>query len=104
MTLLPDEDAIQYTERSEEADRLVAVLLGSRDTARGRAIEDLAERGISNTDLVSRAFARSLRHLEPHEMKLPELEVRRRRLREDYDRLKAARPRVVSDAEIVEGA
>ncbi len=47
-------------------------------------------------------YSRVADELEQHEKKLADLEIRRRRLREDYDRLKVTRTRLVEEAEIIE--
>lgn len=62
----------------------------------------LAQNNITVAELVAAAYQKAGPALEPHERKLAELETRRRRLRQDYDQLKAARARPVADAEIVD--
>jgi hypothetical protein len=61
----------------------------------------LAQNNMTVEEIVAVAYQKAGPALEPHERKLAELETRRRRLRQDYDQLKATRARPVRDAEIV---
>jgi type II secretory pathway predicted ATPase ExeA len=63
----------------------------------------LEERKISVSEILAAAYSQVSGQVELHEKKLAETETRRRRLREDYDRLRAARAKPVEDAEILEG-
>ena len=65
------------------------------------AEKELAKLQISPSEILAKAYKKLSRDLEPHERQLAEIEVRRRRLREDYDRLKAAKAKPVEDAEIL---
>ncbi len=67
------------------------------------AEDQLARRQIEPAEILGKAYSAVAKSLEPHERKLSDTEVRRRRLRDDFDRLKAARNRPVEDAEVVEG-
>lgn len=72
---------------------------------RGRAeaaAQALVARGITLGELAAKAYGLQGEKVEVHEKKLADLETRRRRLREEYDRLGAARQRPVEDAEILE--
>ena len=62
----------------------------------------LAQNNITVEEIVAVAYQKAGPALDPHERKLAELETRRRRLRQDYDQLKATRARPVTDAEIVD--
>ena len=68
---------------------------------RNRAIDQLAQRGISTDELLARAYWHNLQKLEVHERKIAEAEQRLRRLRADFDRLKAANAKPVEDAVLV---
>lgn len=61
----------------------------------------LAQNNMTVEEIVAVAYQKAGPALDPHERKLAELETRRRRLRQDYDQLKATRARPVRDAEIV---
>jgi hypothetical protein len=52
---------------------------------------------------LAEAYTQVRHKIDVHEYKLAELELRRRRLREDYDRLKAARAKPVEDAQVLTG-
>ena len=56
---------------------------------------------LSLDEIFAKAYSRVANQLEQHEKKLADLETRRRRLREDYERLKSARARLVEDAEVI---
>jgi hypothetical protein len=91
-------------EPTEEAMNFAFELVSSDPVARGTAEDQLAELEISPTEILAKAYKALSRDLDPHERQLAEIEVRRRRLLEDFDLLKSTRAMsVVDDAVIVEG-
>ena len=62
---------------------------------------ELEKTGFNPSEILAEAYNEVRYAIEVHEYKLSELEIRRRRLREDYDRLKAARAKPVEDAEVL---
>lgn len=74
--------------------------LASEDD-REKSLKDLELIQTTPTELLAKAYESMGLSLEPHERKIAEIEVRRRRLREDYERLTALRKAPIEDAEIV---
>lgn len=103
--------ALQYAEiksiRGERIDQEVheeaRALMSPDPRQRAVGLSALEERHINPTELLAEAYTEVRHAIEVHEYKLSELEIRRRRLREDYDRLKAARAKPVEDAEVLRG-
>lgn len=93
---------IQGVIRSREEDVVLASdLVGANRKKQTAAIRALQVRGISPGEVVAKAYAQVSQQVEMHEKRLAEFETRRRRLKEEYDRLRAARAKPVEDAEIV---
>ena len=88
--------------RSGGAKELARALVSQDGGRRETALAALAEREITAEEIMAKAYQALARDLEPHERHIAESEVRRRRLREDYDRLKAANARRIQDAEDVD--
>lgn len=88
-------------EYDSEDERLGFALVGADRNLVAEATAALQEHGISLEEIFAKAYSRVSNQLELHEKKLADLEIRRRRLRDDYERLKAARARPVEDAEII---
>jgi hypothetical protein len=89
---------------SQSARDLALALVGSDRARRQKAEQELADLGIQSAELIAKAYASVSESMEIHERILAETEIRRRRLRADFDRLKAARAKPVEDAELVEGS
>lgn len=88
--------------RGEGHEVFGSALFGPDPEAASAAQELIEEHGFSLGEIFAEAYRRLADHVERHERKLAELETRRRRLREEYDRLTAVRMRApVEDAEIV---
>ena len=77
-------------------------LVGSDPERAAAAALILQEFDITPSEILAQAYSRVSAQVEMHEKKLAAIEMRRRRLREEYDRLRAARPKPVEDAEILE--
>ena len=67
------------------------------------ALDWLEQHNIDLGELIAAAYQEARTALEPLERILAELEIRRHRLREDYDRLQSARARPIEDATLLEG-
>ncbi len=88
---------------SEEAKREAGALFGPESRKRKKATAKLEEAGTNVDALMAQAYAKEIGPLSHIDRHLADIEIRRRRLREDYDRLKVKRARPVPDAEIVIG-
>ncbi len=89
--------------RDDEKHKKLAFDLVNADGKRAaKAAAALKKYDISLDEVFAKAYSRVADELEQHEKKLADLEIRRRRLREDYDRLKVTRTRLVEEAEIIE--
>ncbi len=86
---------------AETHEKLGTALVGADRKSAAKAAAALKKHEISLDEIFAKAYSRVADQLEMHEKKLADLETRRRRLRDDYERLKAARARVVEDAEII---
>jgi len=85
--------------------KLSALALVSSDAKeREDAEARLAASGIDRSEILAKAYGRERDQVEIHERKIAEIENRRRRLLDDYDRLRASHATLVSDADIVEDA
>ena len=87
---------------SEEGEAFADALMSPTQDDAAEARAWLAGYNIDIGEIVAVAYQQVSRALEPHERKLAELETHRRRLREDYDRLRSARAHPIADAEIVD--
>ena len=80
---------------------LGAALVSADRKSAAKAVAALKKHDIGLDEIFAKAYSRISNQLELHEKKLADLETRRRRLRDDYERLKAARATLVEDAEII---
>jgi len=88
--------------RPDKKDELLGSALVSADRkSAAKAAAALKKHEISLDEIFAKAYSHVSHQLELHEKKLADLETRRRRLRDDYERLKAARAGSVEDAEII---
>lgn len=92
---------ILQSDFNKEVKALANALMGGASEAKTKALALLKDNGAEVSEMVAIAYARASQSLEPHERKLAELEVRRRRLKEDFERLKTAQKPAIEDAEIV---
>jgi hypothetical protein len=86
-------------DKSDE--RLGFALVSADSKSAAKALAALKKHEIGLDEIFAKAYSQVAGQLELHEKKLAELETRRRRLREDYERLKAASARLVEDAEVI---
>jgi len=86
---------------NETHKRLGSALVSADRKSAAKAAAALKKHEISLDEIFAKAYSHVADQLELHEKKLADLEIRRRRLRDDYERLKAARARPVEDAEII---
>jgi hypothetical protein len=85
----------------EAAERLGFALVDADLKRAANAAAALKNFEISLDEIFAKAYSQVADQLELHEKRLAEVETRRRRLRDDYDRLKAASARLVEDAEVI---
>lgn len=90
-------------DKVQEAEDLAFGLVSSKKDQRLNAAIVLTETDISRKELLAKAYQEALPTLQFHEQHLEKIEVRKRLLREEFDRLKAKRKRnSVADAEVLE--
>ena len=92
----------EVTQYDEEHRRSAIALIFGLAEERSAAYAALIAERVTPSELMAEAYAHVASKIELHEKKIAELGNRRRRLREDYDRLKATRREPVEDAEVVE--
>lgn len=89
-------------DKGSDAEKLANKLVSNSAKARATAAMALSERGVRPEEIMAEAYRKLAKELEPHERQIADIETRRRKLRDDFDRLKAARARRVPDAEVIE--
>ncbi|MZR13383.1 hypothetical protein GQE99_10175 [Maritimibacter sp. DP07] len=94
-------EAVHDFEQTPESKDLAFDLVASDPERRETALAALAELEISVEEIMARTYTSLAKDLEPHERQIAEIETRRRKLREDFDRLKSANAVLVEDAEEV---
>ncbi len=77
-------------------------LVGSDPVRRKAAEEQLVESGSSLSELLAQAYQSVMPQMDHHERQIAGVEIRRRKLRHDYDLLKSRQASPVEDAEIVQ--
>jgi hypothetical protein len=88
---------------SDEATALGTALMSARPSDQTEAaVARLAQLNVTVGEILAKAYSEVSEQLEVHERKLADLERRRQRLKEEYDRLKALRRPPVEEAELVE--
>lgn len=97
-----DQPRFKHSEPSENAFETARALAGDDEALRSRAEEQLRERGWSVSEFVARGYEKALAAIEAHESREVEIENRRRRLREEFDRLKALRKRQCDAATVID--
>jgi hypothetical protein len=95
------EKVSRNAEKDEDAVNNAFALVSSDPEHHAIGLSALKETGFQEAEILAEAYTQVRLKIEVHEYKLAELEIRRRRLREDYDRLKAARAKPVEDAEVI---
>ncbi|MGJ8585992.1 MAG: hypothetical protein ACSHXD_18025 [Marinosulfonomonas sp.] len=95
--------AVSSFGRSKEDEDAAFALVNPDPEIRQPAELQLAEYQITPAEILAKAYRQVAKSVEIHERILSDIEIRRRRLRDDFDRLKTARNRPVEDAEVVEG-
>jgi len=69
---------------------------------RQSALRLLEDKEITPSEIMAKAYQNIAKDIEVFERQIAESETRRRKLREDYDRLRGSRPKQVEDAEVIE--
>ncbi|MGE4609829.1 MAG: hypothetical protein AAED33_00220 [Paracoccaceae bacterium] len=90
-----------FPEPNQSAIDMAFNLVSTNTDRRAEAMQALEKAQITPSEIVAMAYSAVAKDLQPHERHIAELEVRRRKLREDFDRLKTARARPVEEAELV---
>jgi hypothetical protein len=88
--------------KNEKSEALSADLMSPDGDRRQYALAVLAEKEIAPAEIMAKAYQTIARDLEVFERQIAESETRRRKLRDDYDRVRASRAKQVEDAEVVE--
>lgn len=93
---------VHHSQRDETSKKLAGDLVSQDGDRRLSALTILAEKEITSADIMAKAYQRIAKDLEVFERQIAESETRRRKLREDYDRVCGTRARQVKDAEVIE--
>ena len=76
-------------------------LVSGNKNKRTKAMQALEAAEITPSEILAKAYKELAGSLDLHERHIAEIEVRRRKLRDDYDRLKTTRALPVEEAELV---
>ena len=87
--------------RNERAKDMAFNLVSTDENRRTEAMQALEVAEIMPSEILEKAYKALARDLDLHERHIAEIEVRRRKLRDDYDRLKTTRALPVEEAELV---
>jgi len=87
--------------RNERANEMAFDLVSTNKDRRTEAMQALEEAQIPPSEIVAKAYTALAKDLQPHERHIAAIEGRRRKLRGDFERLKAARARPIAEAELV---
>jgi len=87
--------------RNERAKDMAFNLVSTDENRRTEAMQALEVAEIMPSEILAKAYKALARDLDLHERHIAEIEVRRRKLRDDYDRLKTTRALPVEEAELV---
>ena len=97
------EDSISpFSEKPSKRSIAIAGELFEPDGPGKEAVSIINDIGTNLDEIVARAYAKEIGTLSHIERHLADIEPRRRRLLDDYDRLKARRSQNIPDAEIVD--
>ncbi len=91
-----------YFDRDKSAEGLGYDLVSDKPERRQKALEKLAEQEIAPDEVLAKSYAAVAKSVAPHEAHIADIEHRKRRLRNDYDALKAARAAPVEDAVVLD--
>ena len=87
--------------RNERANEMAFDLVSTNKDLRTEAMQALEDAQITPSEIVAKAYSALEKDLQPHERHIAAIEGRRRKLRGDFERLKAARARPIEEAELV---
>ena len=96
-----DVGRISSYRRNERAKDMAFNLVSTDENRRTEAMQALEVAEIMPSEILAKAYKALARDLDLHERHIAEIEVRRRKLRDDYDRLKTTRALPVEEAELV---
>lgn len=77
-------------------------LVAQDSDRRQSALRILEEKEITPSEIMAKAYQNIAKDLEVFERQIAESETRRRKLRDDYDRVRGSRTKQVEDAEVIE--
>ena len=77
--------------RNERANEMAFDLVSTNKDRRAEAMQALEDAQITPSEIVAKAYSALEKDLQPHERHIAAIEGRRRKLRGDFERLKAAR-------------
>jgi hypothetical protein len=96
-----DVGRISSYRRNERAKDMAFNLVSTDENRRTEAMQALEVAEIMPSEILAKAYKELAGSLDLHERHIAEIEVRRRKLRDDYDRLKTTRALPVEEAELV---
>ena len=88
-------------QQTKNAKEMAFDLVGTNKNKRTKAMQTLEAAQITPSEILAKAYKELAGSLDLHERHIAEIEVRRRKLRDDYDRLKTTRALPVEEAELV---
>jgi hypothetical protein len=88
--------------KNEKSEALAADLVSADADRRQSALAVLVEKEIAPAEIMAKAYQTIAKDLGVFERQIAESETRRRKLRDDFDRVRGSRAKQVEDAEVVE--
>ena len=88
-------------QQTKNAKEMAFDLVGTNKNKRTKAMQALEAAEITPSEILAKAYKELAGSLDLHERHIAEIEVRRRKLRDDYDRFKTTRALPVEEAELV---
>jgi len=93
--------SIYSFQQTQNAKDMAFDLVSTNKNKRTKAMQALEVAQIMPSEILAKAYKTLAKALELHERHIAEIEARRRKLRDDYDRLKTTRALPVEEAEVV---
>ena len=84
--------------RNKRANEMAFDLVSTNKNRRTEAMQALEDAQITPSEIVAKAYTALAKYLQPHECHIAAIEGCRRKLRGNFERLKAARARPIEEA------
>ena len=93
---------LRFSESNKAAISLGFDLVSDDPKRQNTALQKLADQEITPDEVLAKAYKAVAKSVEPHQAHIAEIERRRRRLRDDFDKLKVSAAKPVEDAVLLD--